>query len=120
MAGLPGYPGPQQVQQAAQNDANAAVPTRGSIMSQYGQSLGDVSAFTRALVSLLRGSPNPGAGYSSAEQAQSAVDNTIASRLAALGGQYGAGSAAAASGLGGSALSSLLAKGAAATAYGNK
>src|SRR5213079_177955 len=49
---------------------------------------------------------------------QTAVSQAAAARLAALGGQYGAGSAAAVGGLGDSALSSLIAKGAAAKNYG--
>lgn len=118
--GLPGYPSAGQINQQAAAAAGAAVPTRGSIMQQYGQGLQDTSAFTRALISLLRSGPNAGAGYMQAEQAQNAIDSAAANRLAALGSPYSAGSAAALQGMGNSALSGLLSRGAAASAYGAK
>jgi len=120
VAGLPGYPTNQDLLRQAQAAAGAAVPTRQSIMHQYGQSIGDVSGFTRALMGLLNQGPAVGAGYTPAIAAQQGVTNAAAQRIAAVTGQTptAAGSAAAVGGLGDSATSHLIANQASARAYG--
>lgn len=114
--GLPGYPSAAQLQAEALALARSAVPTRRSITRQYGRQIQSTQGFTEALAHLL-GQANPGAGYDTALSQQQGVDAAAQQRLAALGGQYGAGSAAAVGGIGDSALSSLIARGAAAKNY---
>src|SRR5213078_454772 len=96
--GLPGYPSGKAIRKQAQALAQAAVPTRRSIEQPFNQGIGDTTAFTTALMHLL-GTSQPGAGYDQAVGQQTAVSQAAAARLAALGGQYGAGSAAAVGGL---------------------
>lgn len=115
--GLPGYPSAKQINRQALALARAAVPTKRSIQRPYQQALGDTTSFTAALIHLL-GQSQPGAGYDAAITQQQGIDQAAAARLQALGGAYGAGSAAAVGGLGDSALSSLVARGAAAKSYG--
>lgn len=115
--GLPGYPSGKAIRKQAAALANAAVPTKRSITGPYNQGIEDTTSFTAALMHLL-GQSNPGAGYDAAISQQQGVGQAAAARLAALGGQYGAGSAAAVGGLGDSALSSLISRGAAAKSYG--
>jgi hypothetical protein len=98
--------------------AGGAVPTRGSINRQYGQSISDVEGFTTALARILQQGPQPGAGYQQALGQQQGITTAAQNQLAGLGSPFAAGSAAAVGGLGGSALSSLVARGAAAASYG--
>lgn len=116
-SGLPGYPTQQTIAQQAAQAAQAAVPTTQSINQQYQRSLGDVSGFTRAVISLLQGGPGVGAGYTQAADQQRAVDAAAQARLAALGVPY-AGSQAVAGAQGDSALANLLSRQAAAQSYG--
>lgn len=106
----------QPLQQQAAGYANAAVPTVGSINSQYNQSLGDVHGFTNALVQLLQkgGGADP---YQGAVNSQAAANQAAVSRLTNLGSPYAAGSAAAVGGMGDSALGSLNAQRGAAIQY---
>lgn len=115
--GLPGYPSGKAIRRQAAALAQASVPTRRSITQPYNQSIGDTTAFTTALMHLL-GQSTPGAGYDAAIAQQQGIGQAAAARLQSLGGAYGAGSAAAVGGLGDSALSSLVARGAAAKSYG--
>jgi Skp family chaperone for outer membrane proteins len=98
--------------------AQAAVPTKGSINRQYGQSISDVEGFTTALAHLLQQGPSAQGAYQSAIQGQQGIDAAAQHALGATGTPYAAGSQAAAAGLGTSALSALNARGAAAGAYG--
>jgi hypothetical protein len=98
--------------------AQAAVPTKGSINRQYGQSISDVEGFTTALAHLLQQGPSAQGAYQSAIQGQQGIDAAAQHALGVTGTPYAAGSQAAAAGLGTSALSALNARGAAAGAYG--
>lgn len=79
-----GYPSPGQLRREASTYAQASLPTRKSIMRQYGQSIDDVGGFTRALVSLLRG-PGTDTGYDQALASQQSMDAAGQARLAGLG-----------------------------------
>lgn len=103
-------------EQAAQA-AQAAVPTKGSINRQYGQSISDVEGFTTALARLLGGMPSAQGAYNTAISQQQGIDSAAQAALRATGTPYAAGSGAAVAGLGTSALSNLNARGAAAGAY---
>lgn len=119
--GLPGYPSNKNLQKQAANLASGAVPTRGSIRRQYALPLQSNRGFTEALIHLLQqGGGGVSSGFDSAIASQQGIDQAAAQRLAALGGPYGAGSAAAVGGMGGSALSSLVAQGAAAKNYASQ
>jgi hypothetical protein len=112
---------PTSAAQLAQALAQTAAPTRGSVVQPFNQGISDTGQFTDAALANLRAQiGNTSAGYTTAYGQQSAQTQAAMARLAALGGQYGAGSAAAAGGMGDAAGSQLLQSGAAANAYANQ
>jgi hypothetical protein len=111
-------PGGGQLRRQARQIAAASVPTRRSITRQYGREQADVGGFTRAVLTLLGQGPGVGAAYAPEVAQQQKIDAAARVRLQALGGAYGAGSAAAVGGMGDSAASRLLSQQAAAQAYG--
>jgi len=116
--GLPGYPSNKNLQKQAAALASGAVSTRRSIRRQYALPIQANQGFTEALIHLLQGGGGAvSSGYDQAIQQQQGIGQAAAARLAALGGQYGAGSAAAVGGLGDSALTSLNAQAAASKNY---
>lgn len=124
MAGNPlsqyGYPSMAQMQGQARGLASAAVPTIRSINAQYGRQQSNVTGFTNALVSALRGDQGAvGQGYNQAIAQQGALDAAAQHALGALGSQY-AGAAVANQGIGNSASSRLISQGAAARNYSSQ
>lgn len=114
---MAGAPKQQPIAQQAAVYANTAVPTVGSINSQYGRSEGDVHGFTNALIQILQrgGTSDP---YAGAVASQTGANNAAIQRLTNLGSPnapgsamagnpYAAGSAAAIGGMGDSALGAL-------------
>jgi hypothetical protein len=113
-----GFPSDRTLIQQALGLARAGVPSAKGIRREYGRAIGDVSGFTKALMSML-GQTDIGGAYDKPMAQEQSARAAAATRLGALGPEY-ADADIAAGAAGESGLSLLRANQGAASAYGRK